>query len=381
MPGDAEYRDALPSGAVRGRGAGLAPGNRFESVRLHVLGEALDDELREHPCGKQVRTEVLPDHARSVINRVDSDDLNFNWTFNPYRGCEHGCIYCYARPTHENLGYSSGLDFETKILAKLDAPELLARELTRPKWQGDSIMVSGVTDPYQPTEAKLKLMRACLDVFAERRQPISIVTKNHLVTRDLDLLQALAHDNAVSVAVSITTLDKSLAAKMEPRASSPADRLRTVRELNEAGVPVGVMMAPVIPGLTDHEIPRVLEAAADAGARCASWVMLRLPHQVKALFLEWVARHYPDRAAMVEQRIRDMRDGELYDSTFRVRQRGRGERAAQVKQSFDLFARRFGLDGQWPKHSNAAFLERKAEFIESEKERNENQLRLFSKRS
>ncbi len=355
----------------------MAPGNRFESVRLHVLGEALDDELREHPCGEQVRTEVLPDHARSVINRVDSDDLNFNWTFNPYRGCEHGCIYCYARPTHENLGYSCGLDFETKILAKLDAPALLARELSKPKWEGDSIMVSGVTDPYQPTEAKLKLMRACLEVFAERRQPISIVTKNHLVTRDLDLLRAMAADGAVSVAVSITTLDKSLAAKMEPRASNPADRLRTVRELREAGVPVGVMMAPIVPGLTDHEIPKLLEAASDAGAMCASWVLLRLPHQVKALFLEWVARHYPDRAAMVEQRIRDTRDGALYNSTFRVRQRGHGERAKQIKQSFDLFARRYNLDGQWPKHSREAFLERKPAFVELGRERNKNQMRLF----
>lgn len=353
-----DYRDALPTGPVRGRGAGIAPGNRYESVRLHVLGEALDEQLREHPSGVQVRTSVLPDKTRSVINPVNSPDLKFGWTFNPYRGCEHGCIYCYARPTHENFGFSCGLDFETKIMAKFDSPELLRKELAAPKWKGESIMVSGVTDPYQPLEAKLKLTRACIEVFAEHSQPISIVTKNHLVTRDIDLLSRLAADKAVSVAVSVTTLDRELAAKMEPRASAPKDRLRAIRELTDAGIPVMVMMAPIIPALTDHEIPRVLEAAAEAGARSAGWVMLRLPHQVKALFLDWLARHYPDRAAKVENHIRESRDGALYDAAPFVRQRGVGERAEQIKRTFDLFVRRYDLQRRSALSSDA-FLAKK----------------------
>ncbi len=358
---DHEYGDVL-AGRVRGRGAGLNPGNRFEGVRLHVLGEELDREARERPGGRQVATQVLRDRTRSIINRVDSPDVGFNWTINPYRGCEHGCIYCYARPTHETLGMSCGLDFETKIMAKHDAPALLRKELQRESWGGEPIIVSGVTDPYQPIEADLRLTRACLEVMTEFRQPVSLITKNRLITRDVDLLSDLARDSAASAAVSITTLDNRLAAKMEPRASAPRERLEAVERLAAAGVPVSVMVAPVVPGLNDHELPAILKAAAEAGASGAGWILLRLPWQIKALFLEWLERHYPQRAGKVEALIREARGGKLYDATARVRFRGEGERAEQLGATFKVFARRYGLE----RHrtgglSSAAFLKRRSE--------------------
>jgi DNA repair photolyase len=358
MSADREHADALPTGPVRGRGAGLNPGNRFEGesgLRLHVLGAHLDEARSAHPDGVQVPTRVFADATRSVINRVDSPDLPFHWTLNPYRGCEHGCPYCYARPTHETLGLSCGLDFETKIVAKHDAPALLREELARPGWRGEPIAMSGVTDPYQPFERRLCITRGCLEVMAECRQPVTIVTKSRLVVRDLDLLRELARHGAAAVAISVTTLDDDLAAAMEPRASAPRDRLRAVRELADAGVPVGVMMAPIIPGLTDHEIPRVLEAAAAAGARHASWVLLRLPHQVKALFLEWLRRARPLQAARVEAAIRATRDGALYDPALGRRQRGAGARAETIAATFSFFAHRHGLDGPGSSLSSASF--------------------------
>jgi len=249
MASSHEYRGALAEGPVRGRGAGLNPGNRFETTRIHILGEHLDgpdaaaselDVARESVSGR-VPTRVLPDESRTVINRVDpkmSPDIGFRWTINPYRGCEHGCIYCYARPGHEYLGLSCGLDFETRIFAKLDAPRLLRRELAGPGWAGESIILSGVTDPYQPVEAKLEITRRCLAVMAQCGQPVSVITKNRLVVRDVDHLKMLAGRDGAHVAISLTTLDAGLAAKLEPRASSPVDRLRTIRELSRAGVPV-----------------------------------------------------------------------------------------------------------------------------------------------
>jgi DNA repair photolyase len=351
----AEYADDLPGGPVRGRGAGINPGNRFEAVRLHVLGDALDEAAAEHPCGVQVRTETIADASQSFINRVDSPDLNFSWTMNPYRGCEHGCIYCYARPTHELLGYSVGLDFETRIVVKRDAAAILKRELARPAWRGDPIMFAGVTDVYQPLEAKLRVTRACLEVLAECGQPVSIVTKNRLITRDIDLLRRLADVQAVSVAISLTTLDGALSRAMEPRASSPRDRLRAIGELREAGVNVMAMIAPVIPGLTDHELPRLLESAAGAGATGAAWMMLRLPYQVKDLFLDWLARAYPERTGRVERAIRDLRDGALNDTRFGRRMRGVGARAEHVATTFRAFARRYGLDGPMAPLSSASF--------------------------
>lgn len=374
-----QFVDHLPTGPVRGRGAGINPGNRFETVRLHVLGEHLDEQLREHPCGQQVRTQVFEDDTRTILNRVDSPDLGFNWTVNPYRGCEHGCIYCYARPGHEFLALSTGLDFETRIFAKPEAPRLLREAISRPAWRGEPIVFSGVTDCYQPIEAKLAITRACLEVCAELAQPVSIVTKNKLVLRDLDLLRQLAAHNAASVAVSITSLDNALASKMEPRASAPRERLETIRQLAAAGIPTHVMVAPIIPALNEPEAAAILNAAAEAGARDAGYVLLRLPHQIKALFEEWLARHYPDRAARVLNTLRDMHGGELYNADFFHRQRGAGPRAEQIGAAFALFKRRAGLGrdardrdlepaksadasrgGGWSKLSSAEFLRRKS---------------------
>ncbi|MFW6059670.1 MAG: PA0069 family radical SAM protein [Phycisphaeraceae bacterium] len=359
-PGEpAEYVDGLAEGAGRGRGAGLNPGNRFEDVRLHVLGEYLDHRAQEEGAEGErceqgegehrYQTQVLTDTSRTIINYVDPDkspDIGMRWTINPYRGCEHGCIYCYARPTHEYLGMSSGLDFETKIFAKRQAPTMLRRELAHPKWRGEPIVMSGVTDPYQPIERKLRITRGCLEVLAECRQPVGIITKNRLVLRDLDLLTELARHGAVSVSFSITTLDASLAQRMEPRTSHPRDRLKTVRRLRDAGVPVGVMVAPIVPGLNDREIPAVLQAAAEAGAQGAGYVLLRLPHQLKALFLDWLGREFPERASHVESLLRGARGGKLYDATHGERGRGTGPVAEQVGRMFRVYARRHGLDGR-----------------------------------
>lgn len=360
MPGEPEFRDHLPTGPVRGRGAGLNPGNRFEGVRLHVLGDHLDEVVAENPDGTKVATRIYEDHSRTILNPIESPDIPCNWSVNPYRGCEHGCIYCYARPGHEYLGLSSGLDFETRIFAKLRAPELLRAELSKPGWKGEPIMFAGVTDPWQPVEAKLRLTRRILEVCVEFGQPVSAVTKNHLITRDIDLLGELAAHNAARAAVSVTTLDNRLAAKMEPRASSPRERLAAIRELTAAGVPVAVMVAPIIPGLNDHEMPAILEAAAEAGATGAGYVMLRLPHQIKDLFLEWLQRHVPERAAKVESLIRQMRGGELYEAGYFQRQRGQGPRADGIRAAFELFTRRYGLNKGRSGVSGAWFMEKRA---------------------
>lgn len=353
-----EYADALAARA-RGRGAQLNPGNRFEDVRLHVLGEHMDEIAAEMPDGRRVMTQVFKDHSRTLINRVDSPDLPFHWTVNPYRGCEHGCIYCYARPGHEYLGLSCGLDFETKIAAKFDAPELLAHELAKKSWQGETIVFSGVTDCYQPIEAKLRITRRCMELCAELAQPVSIVTKNALVTRDTDVLSELAKHGAAHVAISITTLDNRLASAMEPRASSPRERLKAIRTLTDAGVPVQVMTAPIIPALNESEIPALLEAAKEAGAVGAGYTMLRLPHQIKALFLDWLAREFPQRAGHVEAALRDVRDGELYQAEFGERMRGSGPRAEQIGKMFKVFKRRAGLERVWTGLSSAEFVRRR----------------------
>ncbi len=356
-----------PNLPARGRGsATLNPQNRFEKHSLHVLGEHLDAELRadaESPpqpgssiALKQVPTAILHDDSKTIINKVvDSPDIGFDWTINPYRGCEHGCIYCYARPTHEYLGFSCGLDFETKIMAKHDGPEMLRRELASPKWKPEIIVFSGVTDCYQPIEAKLKITRGLLEVCAEFRQPVSIITKNHLVTRDIDVLRELASHGAARVNLSVTTLDNELARTMEPRASSPRDRLQAVRELREAKIPVGVMTAPIIPGLNDREIPALLEACKEAGAQSAGWVMMRLPYQLKALFLEWLQRELPEKAQRIEHLIREVRGGNLSDPRFGTRMRGEGATAKIIKKLFDVHATRLGLKKPLPPLSAKAF--------------------------
>lgn len=352
-------------GPVRGRGAPDNPLGRFE--RLAVVADPDDDPTLEMPTpdgdgegaegGAQPRlaTELLRDTSRSIIARNDSPDIPFDVSFNPYRGCEHGCVYCYARPTHEYLGFSAGLDFETRILVKEDAPELLRKALTAPSWVPQTLALSGVTDPYQPVERRLRITRRCLEVLAELRHPVAVITKNRLVTRDLDLLSELARYGAVVVAVSVTTLDPELAARMEPRASHPRDRLRAIAEIAAAGVPATVNVAPVVPGLTDHEIPAILEAAAAAGATGAGWVPLRLPGAVAGLFERWLEEHYPERKEKVLARVREIRGGRLNDPRFGSRMRGEGVWAEQIRALFRGARRRAGLDGPRPELSTAAF--------------------------
>lgn len=334
---------ALPP-LARGRGAQLNPPNRFETLSLNVLPDHVDEILAEHPDGTRVRTLVYPDRTRTIINRVDSPDIPCDWSINPYRGCEHGCTYCYARAHHELLGLSCGLDFETKIVAKHDAPDLLRRELASPKWRGEPIMLSGVTDPYQPIERTLRITRRILEVCADAGQPVSMITKNPLITRDADLLARLAAHDAARAAVSLTTLDNRLASSMEPRAGAPQARLDAIRTLADAGIPVTVMTAPIIPGLNDREVPALLDAAADAGATSAGYVLLRLPHQVGAVFFDWLRRELPDRAARVESLLRQSRHGEVTDSRYGLRMTGEGPVAQAIKQLFKTTARRVGLE-------------------------------------
>ncbi len=338
-----------PSAPLPGRGASINPPNRFERLHVEIDPDWPPDE-RPHP-----RTEFFFDASESLLTANDSPDIPFTTGLNPYRGCEHGCAYCFARPYHEYLGWSSGLDFETKVLVKLRAPELLRRELSARKWQPQSIAMSGVTDCYQPCERQFKVTRGCLEVCAEFRQPISIVTKNALVTRDRDVLAELARFSATAVYVSVTTLDAGLAGKLEPRASRPAARLRAIRELTAAGIPVGVMVAPIIPGLTDHEMPAILEACADAGAKFAGYVMLRLPHSVKDIFGQWLDDHAPGKKARVLDRIKALRGGELNVSEWGKRMKGEGIFADQVRDLFQITTRRLGLNQERCSLSTAHF--------------------------
>lgn len=300
-------------------------------------------------------TEYFRDRSRTVLTHNDSPDVPFETGLNPYRGCEHGCIYCYARPTHEYLGFSAGIDFERRIMVKEDAPELLRRELSAPGWQPRTIALSGVTDPYQPIERRSRITRRCLEVLAEFRNPVGIVTKSRLVTRDLDVLLELGRFDAVSVSMSITTLDHRLQRRLEPRASSPSRRLTAIQMLNEAGIPVGVNVAPVIPGLTDHEIPSILDAAQRAGARAAGFQLLRLPGRVAELFVDWLNRNYPERGAKVLGLIRESRGGRLTDSRFHLRFRGEGEYTEQILRLFKVTRRKLGLEDRFPPLSIGSF--------------------------
>ncbi len=325
-----------------GRGAGTNPPNRFDP--LHVELEP-SDEIGADAAND---TRFYVDASKSILVENRSPDVACRWGINPYRGCEHGCVYCFARPTHEYLGFSAGLDFERRIMVKTDAPALLRATFASPRWSPEPVMFSGNTDCYQPVERSLRLTRRCLEVFAEFRNPAGLITKSALVARDADVLRELARHDATHVLCSITTLDPELARRLEPRAAAPAKRLDAVAALAAAGVPVGVMIGPVISGLNDAEIPRILAAAAAAGARSASWVLLRLPPPVDALFMGWLEAHYPDRAARVLGRIRECRGGRLSDSRFGLRQRGEGPYAAQIAALFDVAARKHGLDGRLP---------------------------------
>jgi DNA repair photolyase len=340
-----------------GRGTPANPANRFERLHLEVLGEDVDALLAADPeaAQRRPRTEVFRDHAATILRRNDSPDLRFDVSLNPYRGCEHGCAYCYARPYHEYLGFSAGLDFETRILAKEDAPVLLRRELSAPSWRPQPVACSGITDCYQPVERRLRITRACLEVLRDFRNPVSVITKNHLVTRDIDLLTDLAAVNAAAVLLSVTTLDADLARDLEPRASAPAFRLRAIRELADAGIPVGVSVAPLIPGLNDHEAPAILRAARDHGATFAVWAALRLPHGVGELFLDWMASHRPSRRQSVENSIRRMRQGDLNQNAFGERLRGTGTEAEALARLFDVARRRAGLASRTPELSTASF--------------------------
>jgi DNA repair photolyase len=341
-----------PARRLAGRGTDRNPPNRFE--RIHVESDeqahAYSSEANAPPP-----TVFYRDTSRRALAENDSPDINFRFSLNPYRGCEHGCIYCYARPTHEYLSFSAGLDFERRIMVKADAPELLRRTFMSPRWQPQTVALSGNTDCYQPVERRLQLTRHCLEVFREFRNPVSIVTKSALVARDADLLGDLAAHGAAAVLASVTTLDNDRARRMEPRAAQPQRRLEALHALSAAGIPTGVLIAPVIPGLNDEEIPRLVAAAAAAGARSASWQLLRLPPPVDALFAEWLAEHFPDRRERVLGRIRECRAGQLSDTRFGRRLRGEGVYAGQIKALFEVAARRHGLDRPLPPLNASAF--------------------------
>ncbi|MGE3312483.1 MAG: PA0069 family radical SAM protein [Limisphaerales bacterium] len=337
--------------STRGRGTGLQPANRFESLHWEPDPESDLDPAEERPR----TTQYLKDLSVSVVSRNESPDIPFRVSLNPYRGCEHGCAYCYARPTHEYLGFTAGLDFESRILVKERAPELLRAEMSATSWEPQWLALSGVTDAYQPIERRLRLTRRCLGVLAEFRNPVGIVTKNALVARDADHLSELARHGASSVAISITTLDPALRRVMEPRTSPVAARLEAIRELVRAGVPVGVMVAPVIPAINDHEIPAILAAAKEAGAIWAAYVMLRLPHAVKDVFADWLERNFPDRKEKVLHQIQAVRGGRLNDPSFGTRMRGEGRFAEQTAQLFHAARRRAGLEERGPRLSASAF--------------------------
>lgn len=337
----------------KGRGAQIAPPNRFDAFHaVPDLEHFVDDEDESE---RSLRTTFVPDQSRSIVSENDSPDLNFRFSLNPYRGCEHGCAYCYARPTHEYLGFNAGLDFESKILVKQRAPELFRDWLSRRTDEPTTVVFSGVTDCYQPAERTFKLTRGCLQVALEARQPIGIVTKNALIVRDIDVLAAMAELKVVSVAVSVTTLDAELARTLEPRTSPPASRLDTIAKLTAAGIPTLVMVAPIIPGLNDTEIPEILRAAKSAGANSASYTLLRLPLTVRPVFQDWLKRTQPLKAARVESLIRSTRDGELNNSNFGRRMRGTGQIAEQIQRTFQVFARKHRLDQRLPSLDTSQF--------------------------
>ena len=329
-----------PDARRRGRGArSNASGRHERETRLSD-----PDVWETEPEPPVLRTEVTVEQPRSIIARNRSPDIPFDRSINPYRGCEHGCVYCYARPSHANLGLSPGLDFETRLFAKPDAAKLLRAELAKPGYRCAPIAIGTNTDPYQPIEREWRVMRSILEVLEEARHPVTIVTKSHLVTRDLEILARMARRNLVKVALSVTTRDHRLARRLEPRASTPARRLEAVRALAEAGVPAGVMVAPVIPGLTDHEMESILEAAAQAGAAEVGWILLRLPREIADLFAEWLDEEAPDRAGRVMGLLRGMRGGRANDPRFGRRMRGDGPYADMLARRFKLAAARLGLD-------------------------------------
>jgi DNA repair photolyase len=326
----------------RGRSAGINPSGRFEPVSRHVFDDGWNS-LEELPPFK---TEVQVEKPRTIITRNESPDISFDRSINPYRGCEHGCVYCFARPTHSFMGLSPGLDFESKLFAKPDAARLLDKELSKDGYQPRTIAIGTNTDPYQPIEKQYRIMREILEVLEARGHPVGIVTKSALVTRDIDILSRMAERGLAKVALSVTTLDRMLARTMEPRASTPTKRLEAIRQLSDAGIPASVMVAPIIPGLTDQEMERILDSARAAGAREAGYVVLRLPLEVSPIFKDWLLRHYPDRYRHVMSLIRSMRDGKDYDSEWGKRMKGADPYAWQIGRRFEITAKRLGLNAE-----------------------------------
>ncbi|MEZ2129381.1 MULTISPECIES: PA0069 family radical SAM protein [unclassified Sinorhizobium] len=323
----------------RGRGAGLNPSGRFEPLRREVF----DDGWQTFEELPPFKTEVQVEKPRTAITRNTSPDISFDRSINPYRGCEHGCIYCFARPTHAYMGLSAGLDFESKLFAKPDSAKLLERELAKPGYKPRVIAIGTNTDPYQPIEKEWRIMRQILEVLNKANHPVSIVTKSAMIIRDLDILAELAGKNLVRVGISVTTLDRKLARTMEPRASTPTRRIEAIRVLAEAGIPTAIMVAPVIPALNDHEIERVLDAGKAAGASEASYVILRLPLEVSPLFRDWLLQNYPDRYRHVMSLVRSMRGGKDYDAEFGKRMKGAGPYAWQISRRFELAVKRLGM--------------------------------------
>jgi DNA repair photolyase len=346
---ESAFRDPI------GRGAADNPANRFLTV---IHEEDLEQFEFDDEFLRQLQrppTRYFDDTSKSVISENNSPDLPFRYSLNPYRGCLHGCSYCYARPTHEYLGFSAGLDFETKIFVKRNAPTLFRNWLARPAYQCEPVMLSGVTDCYQPIERKLQITRQCLEIALQARQPISLITKNAMVTRDIDLLSELASLHLCKVAISINSLDQELTKVLEPACSAPAARLGAIQKLSDAGVPVHVMVAPIIPGLNDNEMPTVLKAAADAGAKAAGYNMIRLPLAVERIFMDWIKRHRPSHADKIESRLRSVREGKLNQSEFRIRMRGTGPIADQISALFKLTRQRCGLNTTLPESRTDLF--------------------------
>lgn len=326
----------------RGRAAESNVTSRFDK---NVTTSDVDNSYYVDEDDKVLlRTQFMKDTSRTILTPNDSPDLPFGYSMNFYRGCEHGCIYCYARPTHEYLGLSAGLDFESKIFVKEDAPELLRAAFMKKSWEPQSIMMSGATDCYQPAEKKYELSRRCLEVLRDFKHPVGIITKNNLITRDIDILSEMAKDDLVMVFLSITTLDADLARVLEPRTSSPDGRLKAIRALRDAGIPVGVNVAPIIPGLTDHELPAILKSAKEAGAEWSGYTLLRLPYSVSTLFTEWLDIHRPLAKDKVLNYIRELRGGKLNSAEFGDRMRGQGPRAESLKQMFNIFSDKFGFN-------------------------------------
>jgi DNA repair photolyase len=340
---------SLDSKLRAGRGAVCDIPNRFEKQALDLDPDVVQpDPTDEHEIALNPKTTFLDDLTQSIITSNDSPDIRFDLSINPYRGCEHGCAYCYARPYHEYLGFSPGLEFETKIMVKRHAAELLRAELSKPKYVPKVLSMSGVTDCYQPAERRFKITRSCLQVLAEFRHPVSIITKNFLVTRDIDIFKEMAAIETVQVNISLTTLDPKLAAKMEPRASLPGHRLRAIEMLAEAGVPVGVVTAPIIPGLNDKEIPALLKSARAAGASSAAYTVLRLPYGVKDVFADWLRLNYPEKLERILDSVREMRGGKLNVSEFGARMKGTGHQAEQIGQIHKVFRERLGFKSSAP---------------------------------